>query len=57
MISARWDWTPTLGWHETPCLGGGPFERILHRMRREARLQQIKAMLALVEVQETARAA
>jgi hypothetical protein len=57
LIAARWDWNPTLGWHQVPCLGPGPFERIAIRMRAAAQLQRIKAMLSLVELQDVARAA
>jgi hypothetical protein len=57
VIAARWEWNPIFGWHETPCLGPGPFERAVQRMQREARIQRLKAMVALVEVQEMARAA
>jgi hypothetical protein len=57
MITAYWDWNTDFGWHQVPCLGAGPFKRALQRMRAEAQLLRIKAMLALVEVREVAEAA
>jgi hypothetical protein len=57
MISASWDWNPIFGWHQMPCLGAGPFERIVNRMQLETQLRRIKAMLTLVDILEVAQAA
>lgn len=35
MIRTYWDWDLLFGWHEVPCIGPGPAERVYARWLNE----------------------